>query len=72
MKMRPVFSSHIDSIGHDAATGDLHVAYSGGKTAIYSGVPDDVARTVLTSASIGKALNEHVKGSYPHRYAGEE
>lgn len=66
--MKKVFSSHIDEIGHDPATDELHVHYSDGNKAIYNGVPASTAKTVMGSASIGKALHTHVKGKFGHSY----
>ena len=65
---QPVFSSHVDSIGYDTATRELHVTYSSGRTAVYEGVDAGVMRSVVTSPSIGLALREHVRGRYKHRY----
>jgi len=70
LAMQDVFSSHINQIGHDPDTGELHVAWDSGKRSIYSGVPADVAQTVMRSWSVGKALTTKVKGGqYEHRYA---
>jgi len=68
MKMRSVWSSHVDAIKHDPKTSELHVRYKTGKTAIYAGVTKDVASTILQSPSIGGALHAHIKGRVPHRY----
>jgi KTSC domain len=72
-EMRPVFSSHIDAIGYDGDTSELHVTYQGGRTAIYEGVPPDKAAAVGaiggTPPSIGEALHAHIRGKYKHRYA---
>lgn len=70
--MRSVFSTHVDRIGHDAATGELHVQWDTGKTSVYVGVPPDVADEVMNSWSVGKALTERVKPRFQHRYVGEE
>jgi hypothetical protein len=66
--MRSVFSSHVDRIGHDMQTGELHVVWDSGKTSVYSGVPADVADDVSQSWSVGSALTAKVKGKYAHRY----
>jgi hypothetical protein len=70
VEMRPVYSSHVDEIGHDPDTEELHVKYFSGRTAVYEGVPLTVAAMVLSGsvASIGKALHAHVRGKYEHRY----
>ena len=68
VQSKKVFSSHVDEVGSDSAAGELHVAYGNGKTAVYSGVPPDVASSVLNSASIGQALHAHIRGRFPHKY----
>ena len=73
MELRRVFSSHINGIGYDAAASELHVEFAGknGKppqTAVYLGVPADVAQAVVDAPSIGTALHNLVKGKYAHGY----
>lgn len=68
MKMRSVFSSHVDQIGYDEQALELHVKYKTGKTAVYRGVPASTADNVMSSPSIGSALHRHVKGKYDHGY----
>ena len=64
---RPVFSSHIDTIGYDSDAKELHVTYQNGKAVVHSDVPADVAGKVTGAASIGKAIHEHITGRYSHR-----
>ena len=66
--MKHVFSSHIDAIGYDDASGELHVRYQTGKTAVYKGVPPGVAQQAQTAPSIGLAMNALVRGRFDHRY----
>jgi hypothetical protein len=71
--MRRVFSSHIDAVGYDPNSQELHVTFQGkkgqpGKTAIYFGVPADVARMVTEAPSIGTALHQFVKDKFAHGY----
>lgn len=71
-QMRQVFSSFVDSIGYDHDTGELHVEHRAtkrgmGSTAVYEGVPSDIADRVINSASIGEALHAFVRGKYTHR-----
>lgn len=68
LQMRSVFSSHVDNIGYDPENRELHVKYSKGQYAVYKDIPEDVAKNVLGSASIGEALHEHVKGKFEHEY----
>lgn len=66
--MRKVFSSHIDAVGYDDASGELHVQFSTGRTAVYRAVPPGVARGVQAAPSIGSAINALVRGRYEHTY----
>ena len=66
--MQAVHSSHVDRIGHDAATRELHVIWDSGKTSIYEGVPSDLAHDVMTSWSIGSVLTARIKPNFKHRY----
>lgn len=67
--MRKVFSSHIDAIGYDDASQEFFVKFKNGKTAVYQGVPADVAARVNASASIGSAVHELLRNQYAHGYA---
>lgn len=65
---KPVFSGHIETIGYDSASGALHVAYQGGKTAIYKGVPPGLASSVMNAPSVGAAMHQHIRGRFEHSY----
>ena len=72
-EMRRVFSSHINEVGYDPDSSELHVTFQGsegnpGKTAVYVGVPPDVARMVVEAPSVGTALHQFVRGKYGHGY----
>lgn len=67
--MLSVFSSHVNRIGYNAETNELHVEWDSGKTSVYSGVPAGVADGVMRSWSVGTALHNEVKDKYEHRYA---
>lgn len=64
--MKSVYSSHVNTIGHDGT--DLFVTWDSGKTSVYKGVPAKLASEVTSSWSVGKALAEQVKGKYDHEY----
>lgn len=68
LEMRSVFSSHVNQVGYDAETAELHVTYSNGKTAVYRGVDPKVAGGVMSAASIGMALHETVRGRFDFGY----
>ncbi len=73
MEMKRVFSSHINSVGYDPDSKELHVEFQGkgggtGRTAVYMDVPPTVAKLVVDAPSVGTALHEHVKGQYALGY----
>jgi KTSC domain len=68
-KMKPVYSSHVDKIGHDSDTQELHVQWKGGKISIYSGVSETLADEISKSWSVGKAISDQIKDNFPHRYS---
>lgn len=66
---RDVHSEVVERVGYDIDTSELFVTWRrGGRTSIYSDVPPDVANQAATAWSVGKFLDEKVKGTYPHRY----
>lgn len=67
--MKDVYSSHVNQIGHDTETGELHVIWDTGKHSIYDGVAPHTAEHVMNNWSVGKALHEQIKPNHPHRYA---
>jgi hypothetical protein len=71
--MRRVFSSHVDAIGFDADTGELHVTFQASKskparTAVYHGVSAKAAQAVIDAPSIGLALHQNIRGQFPFTY----
>lgn len=68
--MQSVYSSHVDRIGHDPETNELHVQWQGGKTSIYSGVPAGLAEDVRNSWSVGNAVKDQIIDKFSHRYEG--
>lgn len=68
-EMQTVQSSHVNSIGYDAAKQELYVTWNSGKTSIYSSVPASVHQSVIQAPSVGKAIHLNVKKHYQHRYA---
>ena len=75
--MRPVFSSHIDSVGYDADLAELHVRFQpsrnhpNGRTAVYKDVPPHIGNGVLTAPSIGTALHFAIRGRFGFGYIPE-
>lgn len=68
MKMKNIFSSHIDAVGYHPEAQELHVHYSSGKKAVFDGVPHDIGKAVTEAASVGSAMHEHIRGTYKPRY----
>jgi len=67
-EMQKKFSSHVNAVGYDENSSELHVVFKNGKTAVYQGVPADVAERVQGAASVGSALHDLVKGKFEHKY----
>jgi hypothetical protein len=70
--MRNVFSSHVNQIGYDEDSGELHVTFSSGKTAVYQNVPAKVAKDVIEAPSIGEAMWRSIRGQYSFGYLRTE
>lgn len=73
LKMKRVYSSHIDEVGYDPDTKELHVTFQGkegkaAKTAVYMDVPADIAQQVVDAPSVGTALHNLIKGNFAHEY----
>jgi hypothetical protein len=66
--MKRVFSSHIERVGFDEESGELHVHFSNGSEGYYHGVDPADARSVLSAPSIGEELHRTVRGSYRFSY----
>lgn len=67
-EMKDVYSSHVDSIGYDEQTQELHVRWDSGRTSIYSNVPKALAERTMNAWSVGKTLIQDIKPHFPHRY----
>ena len=61
-------SSHVEKVGYDDETGELHVTFNSGKTAVYSGVDDKTASTVMNAPSVGQALHRNVRDKFEMEY----
>lgn len=64
MNRRPVSSSSVTSVGYDPRTLTLEVEFSDGELYRYFDVPEHDADGLIAAGSIGKYLNEHIKGRY--------
>lgn len=65
--MRNVYSSHVDSVGYDAAEAELHVEFKDGTRIVYKAVSAPVAAEILGAPSVGKALHTNIRGKYEWR-----
>jgi N-formylglutamate amidohydrolase len=63
----PVESAAVASVGYDPATNELEIEYAGGGVYRYYGVPPSRVEALLTAASIGRYVTEHIKPRYPYR-----
>ena len=64
MKLVPVKSSNVKSVGHDPATNVLTVEFIGGSRYEYSGVTAAQHKALMEAPSIGQHLYQHhIKGN---------
>ena len=63
MKMTPVKSSNIDSIGYDDLTKRLDVKFKGGKTFCYADVTRDEHEQLMAAKSIGAHFGVFIKAT---------
>jgi hypothetical protein len=66
MKMEPVESSWIESVGHDPATGTLRIKTKRGETYEYHGVNTEKHKALMEASSAGQHFGQHLK-SHPYR-----
>lgn len=63
----PVSSSQIKSVGYDAATRTMEVAFQSGDTWAYDNVPTNIYESLIDAESVGKSFHSLVKGKYAGR-----
>jgi len=66
MERQAVRSRDIAIIGYDQATSTLEVAFRNGGVYQYSGVPEEIYKSLLTASSHGSYFQEYVKEKYPY------
>ena len=64
MKMIPLASSNIHSVGYNEGNKVLRVMFSTGTMYDYSGIPIEVFKGMKKTESPGKYFREFVKGKY--------
>lgn len=65
MRMIPVSSSNIQSIGYE--NGTLYIAFHSGGLYSYSGVPENVYQSLMAADSHGKFFHAYIKNAYPYQ-----
>ncbi len=69
MEMINVVSSNVAAVGYDEESQTLQVEFNNGSTYQYFDVPEDTYKGLLSAESVGKFLNQKVKGSYRYSRA---
>ena len=64
MERITVASSNVRSIGYDACSLTLEVEFKSGSIYQYIGVPQSEYESLMNAPSIGKYLNNYIKGHY--------
>lgn len=70
MNRQSVASSHLRSVGYDAASQTLEIEFNDGGIYQYYGVPQGICQGLLGAASKGSYLAAHIKGRYRYRRVG--
>lgn len=65
---KQVFSSNVSELGYQSEPPALLVRWAKGRTSEYAGVDEKLFEELTKAPSVGSALNERVKGKFPHRY----
>lgn len=64
MKMIPVDSSNVESVGYDEGSSTLQVSFKKGGMYQYFDVPKDVFEALRDASSVGGYLASHIKGRF--------
>ena len=64
MKMIPVVSSDIASIGYEKGT--LYIIFNSGGLYSYDNVPESIYAGLMSASSHGKYFHMYIKNSYPY------
>lgn len=60
-----VQSTAVERLFYDPGSASLDICYAGGRCYRYFGVPIGVYRELLEADSIGRFVNDRIKGSHP-------
>lgn len=66
IKWQNVESSNVESLAYDESSMTLAVKFIGGSIYTYDGVGEQVFSSLANSESVGRYLNQAIKGSYPY------
>ncbi|MCB2356421.1 KTSC domain-containing protein [Clostridium estertheticum] len=66
VKMIPVSSSNIDSVGYDEEDQTVHVRFTNNSLYIYKGVPELEFDGLVNAPSVGSYLHRNYKNVYPY------
>ena len=64
MTRTPVTSRNVATVGYDPNTMTLEVEFRKGSVYQYFDVPETVYQELMSASSVGKYLNQFIKGSY--------
>lgn len=67
VRRRSVESTAVESVGYDAVSRTLEVAYAGGGVYRYLGVPQRAYELLLHAESVGAYVNRRIKPYYRFR-----
>ena len=70
MNRTPVKSSNIKAVGYDQETYTIEVEFHTGGIYQYTGVPEQVYRGFMQSASKGSYFHDHIRNRYAFKQVG--
>lgn len=65
---KPVFSSHVKSVGFNPDTAEIEITWANGRVSAYGPADEGTALAGANSPSIGEWLHNEIKPNYNHRY----
>lgn len=64
MKLNPVNSSNITHVGYDAASQEMHIQFSSGKTYSYVGVSPEQHQALVNADSVGAHFAKAIRPNF--------
>ncbi|MCC7553993.1 MAG: KTSC domain-containing protein [Methanobacteriaceae archaeon] len=65
MKMKPVSSSNLNSVGYESSSKKLRIEFHSGGLYEYSGVPSSTYDSLMSASSKGSYFHNNIKDRYP-------